>query len=76
MDRMNQAGWASGFRIPTHERPCENPGNTTHGSGWMVQAQPTKRAARHFVFYISLPSRRERREENRESRAVPCVGWP
>ncbi len=29
-------------------------GNTTHGSGWMVQAQPTKRAARPLLFLLSF----------------------
>jgi len=54
----------------------ENSGNTTHGSGWIVQARPTKRAARPFVFcYISLSPRAARGERGKPGiPGVPLVG--
>jgi hypothetical protein len=45
---------------------CANP---THGSGWIVQVQPTKRRTRNVPFSSpSLPSRREGRDGEEKRR--------
>ena len=51
-------------------RLCENSGNTTHGSGWIVQGQPTQGHARDSRFFLSLPSRREGREIDNKKQAA------
>ncbi len=44
---------------------CETSGNTTHGSGWIVQVRPTSEAARHFRFgYLSPLAPRGVRGQN------------
>src|SRR6266705_2685519 len=36
------------LRIP-HQRLCEDSGNTTHGSGWIVQVRPTEGGPLSYV---------------------------
>jgi hypothetical protein len=47
---------------PAHGRDRENSPNTTHGSGWIVQVQPTTEAARSLRFWLSLSPRAARGE--------------
>src|SRR5882724_3343925 len=47
--------------IPLTQRLCENSRNTTHGSGWMVQGQPTQGTARDSPFFpLPLAARGQR----------------
>ena len=57
--------------VSTCSRPPEDlrrVGNTTHGSGWIVQAQPTERADRPFVLCFSLSPRAAKGERRRGNR--------
>jgi hypothetical protein len=51
-------------------RLLENPGNTTHGSGWMVQVQPTRRRPAPSVLVISPLAARGERVQNGN---LPCA---
>src|SRR3989442_12342748 len=57
-------------------RLCENSGNPTHGSGWMVQVLPTNRAVRPLFFYY-LPlsprgTRGEKQNKNQDGASSRC----
>jgi hypothetical protein len=61
--RIVTGGWVprNGLRNPQVQETVF--GNTTHGSGWIVQLRPTHVAHPEFPFcFPSLPSRREGRE--------------
>jgi len=59
---------------PLDLKLCEDSGNTTHGSGWIVQVRPTTEAARPLGFgYLSpLASRGEREGKTGISDAPLC----
>src|SRR6266404_4250879 len=53
--RPGRTGARQIFAHRPRERLVKNFGNTTHGSGWIVQVQPTKGGARPFCFVHFLP---------------------
>jgi len=70
-DRERASGssvWKLAELMPTSPEQCEKSGNTTHGSGWIVQVQSTQRRTRDSRFSLFfLPSRRGERKETKLS---------
>src|SRR4030095_11136065 len=56
--------------VPPTPRPCGNYGNPTHGSGWIVQVQPTKTPC--LTPSRASPARREGKERKKK----PRILWP
>src|SRR5882672_9600449 len=53
--RPGRTGARKIFAHRPRETLVKTSGNSTHGSGWLVQVQPTKGGARPFCFVHFLP---------------------